>query len=1008
MFGFLCIDVTHARRHSGNAPVSAIPDRQKRPRVPVRRSAVALTVATGVLMLLLMLQASTGHANPAAPPEEAIVEQARALVARIQAAPRGPYSRIRWFCNDGSIRDPEAYACKAFGGGRQHADYSADRKRLAALGYHVGTIVAALTLEELWDPAHRHARLRELPMEKFLIETQDGWVLRRARDYRGRVQIEDEESNGRALLLALLADGVWAARNYLLARELAAAIPHGADTDLNRSVRRLAQDIAERERTFERLRVEVHTRPSVATIARVTDWARNYRSRPGSAAEVGESADTLAAQLDSLFGPTGRAERMRAHQQALARQKTLDYIADLLEPIAGAGTLERLQRRSMALASLRAEMTADLPASVRLAMLDASREVEAEIRLTADAVLAQPGLTRRQMLITADHLAAAAYGAGLLTEHERRALGRTLVAPRGEGMDRARYVNGVRMLSLATSWALGNVRYTFAEAIGRYAAIEPAARLFSDDLLRGSALESYGRVMVALTADAQLLSGVTRTLLDQPSPGLLALNPGYAEGRLRVIRDADLVGHFAVPRDAIVLVPETIAELPPVAGVLTLGEGNPVSHVQLLARNFGIPNVKVDPADAARLEGLDGTNIVLAVGSDGRVVVRRATGTPAETAPSTPTLTVPAPDLSVREPLPLTALDKALSGRVVGPKAANLGELNRLFPGQVAPAIALPFGIFDAHLGGGADAPLTRLADAYAKRRRGQLDDADFDAEMADIRARIAAVRLNPALVKTLTTMMAREFGAPNSYGVFVRSDTNVEDLPGFTGAGLNETLPNVVGLAAELAGISRVWSSMLSPRAIAWRANLLTNPEQTYASVLLMKSVPSEKSGVLITTDLMAGGTGLTVSTAWGVGGAVAGEAAEAVVLQPDGSERLLSEAKAAYRRRLVSTGGIEWLPARDGAVLTPADKDALRQLAVDVAQRYPPINDAQGRPQPWDVEFGFVAGELTLFQIRPLVERGAQRADRLLDRLLAGQAAPSVEFRLEAPPLRTPPVAP
>jgi hypothetical protein len=46
------------------------------------------------------------------------------------------------------------------------------------------------------------------------------------------------------------------------------------------------------------------------------------------------------------------------------------------------------------------------------------------------------------------------------------------------------------------------------------------------------------------------------------------------------------------------------------------------------------------------------------------------------------------------------------------------------------------------------------------------------------------------------------------------------------------------------------------------------------------MQSVPSDKSGVMVTTDLATRGPGLTVSTAWGVGGAVAGEAVETLVL--------------------------------------------------------------------------------------------------------------------------------
>ena len=44
--------------------------------------------------------------------------------------PRGPYSRIRWFCSDGSVLPPEPFACRERGGGRQHAEYSAERERL--------------------------------------------------------------------------------------------------------------------------------------------------------------------------------------------------------------------------------------------------------------------------------------------------------------------------------------------------------------------------------------------------------------------------------------------------------------------------------------------------------------------------------------------------------------------------------------------------------------------------------------------------------------------------------------------------------------------------------------------------------------------------------------------------------------------------------------------------------------------------------------------------------------
>ena len=268
----------------------------------------------------------------------------------------------------------------------------------------------------------------------------------------------------------------------------------------------------------------------------------------------------------------------------------------------------------------------------------------------------------------------------------------------------------------------------------------------------------------------------------------------------------------------------------------------------------------------------------------------------------------------------------------------------------------------------------------------------DLAAALGSVREQIAGVTLSDTLLAQLLPMMEQEFGPADSYGVFIRSDTNVEDLPGFTGAGLSETVPNVRGLNNQLGTVPRVWGSVLSPRAIAWRSNLLTNPADVFASVLLMKSVPADKSGVLVTTDLAGRGDGLTVSTAWGVGGAVAGEATETIVLLPNGDERLLSETKAPFRRFLAQTGGVNWMRANSGPVLCRAEKTALRQLADEVAATYAPATDPDGRVLPWDIEFGFVDGELTLFQIRPLIERGQRRADRALLEI-AGPSAPATD---------------
>ena len=339
------------------------------------------------------------------------------------------------------------------------------------------------------------------------------------------------------------------------------------------------------------------------------------------------------------------------------------------------------------------------------------------------------------------------------------------------------------------------------------------------------------------------------------------------------------------------------------------------------------------------------------------------------------------PDLSVSRPLPIDEIDAGMSGRIVGPKAANLGKLYRLFPGKVAPAIALPFGLFYDEVSQHPETNWNMLQSIYTDYRAGVIDQAGLTSRLEVLRNALLASQPGEVLRRQVAHMMQKWFGESGSYGVFVRSDTNVEDLPGFTGAGLSETLPNIVGTDSIINSIPRVWASVLAPRAIAWRSDLLTNPEQVYPSVLLMKSVAAEKSGVLVTRDLYSRQPGLTVSTAWGVGGAVSGEMTETLVLNPDGTDTLLSEAKTAYQRVLKAEGGISWKPARPGSILTADEKQQLRMIALDINEKYGLASDDVGNPLPWDIEFGFIDGSLQLFQIRPLIERGQVMADRYIN---------------------------
>ena len=61
----------------------------------------------------------------------------------MKTSERGPFARIRWFCNDGSVLPPKAYACVERGGGHQHGEWSDKTKQLRAQGYLIATLLAA-------------------------------------------------------------------------------------------------------------------------------------------------------------------------------------------------------------------------------------------------------------------------------------------------------------------------------------------------------------------------------------------------------------------------------------------------------------------------------------------------------------------------------------------------------------------------------------------------------------------------------------------------------------------------------------------------------------------------------------------------------------------------------------------------------------------------------------------------------------------------------------------------
>jgi hypothetical protein len=108
------------------------------------------------------------------------------------------------------------------------------------------------------------------------------------------------------------------------------------------------------------------------------------------------------------------------------------------------------------------------------------------------------------------------------------------------------------------------------------------------------------------------------------------------------------------------------------------------------------------------------------------------------------------------------------------------------------------------------------------------------------------------------------------------------------------------------------------------------------------------------------------------GLGGAVDGQAAESLRIPLDGSHvHVLATATAPWRRVPDPKGGLRLLPTSGSdTVLAPDEIAQLIEFVKGLPEKFPPISDDEGNPAPADVEFGFLDGDLRLFQLRPFLE--------------------------------------
>jgi len=254
----------------------------------------------------------------------------RQWIEEMKIRERGPFKQLRWFCNDGTIFPPKAYACAKHGGGHQHGDWSDKTRKLRGEGYLIANFLAGYDTDVAINEPEFIDAYNQLLIEKFLVRVDNGWILRRALFYRGAIQEEGERDGGRALLLTLAADPNWIGFRYPALRIGTALLPHGEDTASVQKVRQVSASLSEEDKGFKDIRGKIHGTPEASDATLVRDYASKV-SDPA----LKEKYEALAVDIDLVYQAVPLPAQLRETAEVFTAgpwlQKILRSAAQQLE-----------------------------------------------------------------------------------------------------------------------------------------------------------------------------------------------------------------------------------------------------------------------------------------------------------------------------------------------------------------------------------------------------------------------------------------------------------------------------------------------------------------------------------------------------------------------------------------------------------------------------------------------------------------------------------------------------
>ncbi len=442
-----------------------------------------------------------------------------------------------------------------------------------------------------------------------------------------------------------------------------------------------------------------------------------------------------------------------------------------------------------------------------------------------------------------------------------------------------------------------------------------------------------------------------------------ALNIAKGIGRIHIIKE--LNDRVEIGFNEILVLDEVPLHLPPVAGIITTKPSTPLSHINLLAKGWGIPNAYIKNAPELFKE-FDGWWVSFETKRDSYLIKRADMDQLREYQQrlrERQDLVKPRFDLSEKRLLAL-ARQRKTSAVAFGGKSANLGELiNARLPGLVVPrGFTIPFAYYHEFVrANNLDFEIVRLLDD----QRFVHDPVYRREQLVALRQRMQQAKFDEGLGTRVLERVKQEFAGK---GLFVRSSSNSEDLPNFSGAGLYTTVPNVKGELALLEAIKTVWASLWNFEAYEARERAGIDHSQIFMAVLLQEGINSESSGVLITADPFdrdnKGVFYISAKRGLGIKVVEGKRIAEQLLFRlQTNAIQVLTRSEEDNLLTFDENGGVKEVPiAGQRNVLTD---NVIRRL-VNAARAIKRVFG--GREQ--DIEWAYMNGTIYIVQARPFIE--------------------------------------